>query len=652
MAAAAAAGSTSTTATVASDTLHDIHLGASFLRRHDDDALVSLRYTQKPVSLGSAATGLLWVHPSSNANSTPPGTRNVLAAFPIETSTAPASGGSGQQRTGEVRFTGQVQNSKDVDCVLVWDEQLQSFSLERLDSSVRLALDRSSAPHPYPTPDPTQPYHPLASSSAPAPTTAKRRKINANGASTASSSSSSDEGTKPLSLARRAKHLLAGTDRGGKGSGSGSDTGRLNTPSASAGRSRTVSANAALSSSNRGANHRGHSKLAEVENFGSVYLSDNSPGKASSGLVVPNKNNNGSSTSGQDRAIQSSPIKPSSSSTGLMSSPGAAPPSNTMQQSAAKESPRIVPPPIDLIPAPGAANTTARATPPSRPTAASKRPALPPAPPGPGQRGSKSTLPPAAMKRPVAAMKSVPSRIDVSNDSNGEDASSDEDDDDDDDDSDEDGSDEEDDDDAAIPEGYLATPGQVFAGHLAMRESNSLQGYATLGGGTAGGKGAGMVQGGDLRGRSSMVQAIASGAMTRVSSAPPLSKSRDNQAMNVASSTLRTNASTVPTTSRSSNMAKDPSGSGSGSGNDASMIPGPPRGVGGIGKGKGAPPKAARAGKSVVVPPPPPPQRAQKGLPRTVQRGLWRPIRPIPKVRKIEFGRKTRVMGCCPFLLL
>ncbi|KDE06815.1 hypothetical protein MVLG_02851 [Microbotryum lychnidis-dioicae p1A1 Lamole] len=619
MAAAAAASSTSTTATVASDTLHDIHLGASFLRRHDDDALVSLRYTQKPVSLGSAATGLLWVHPSSNANSTPPGTRNVLAAFPIETSTSSAQGGSGQQRTGEVRFTGQVQNSKDVDCVLVWDEQLQSFSLERLDSSVRLALDRSSAPHPYPTPDPTQPYHPLASNSA--PTTTKRRKINPNGASTASSSSSSDEGTKPLSLASRAKHLLAGTDRGGggKGSGSGSDTGRLNTPNASAGRSRTVSANAALPSSNRVANYRGHSKLAEVEDFGSVYLSDNSSRKVSSGLVLPNKNNNGSSTSGQDRTIQSSPIKPSSSSsTGLMSSPGAAPPFNTLQRSAAKESPRIVPPPIDLIPAPGSANTTARAAPPSRPTAASKRPTLPPAPPGPGQKGSKSTLPPAAMKRPVAAMKSVPSRIDVSDDSDGEDASSDEDEDDDDDDdddededdSDEDGSDEEEDDDAAIPEGYLATPGQVFAGHLAMRESNSLQGYATLDGGIAGGKGAGMVQGGELRGRSSMVQAIASGAMTRVSSAPPLSKSRDKQAMNVASST-------VPTTSRSSNVAKDPSGSGSGSGNDASMIPGPPRGVGGIGKGKGAPPKAARAGKSVVVPPPPPPQRAQKGLPRT-----------------------------------
>ncbi|SCV73649.1 BQ2448_6079 [Microbotryum intermedium] len=596
--AATSAGNAAVASTpaVASDTLHDIHLGASFLRRDDDDALVSLRYTQKPVSLGSAASGLLWVHPSSNANATPPGTTNVLASFPIGASTSPALGGSGKQPTGEVRFTGQVQSSKGVDCVLVWDEQLQSFSLERLDSSVRLALDRSPVPHPYPTPDPTKPYHPLASTS----TTTKRRKLNTNGASnTSSSSSSSDEGTKPLSLASRAKNLLAGTERG---SGSAFDGGRLNAPSASAGRSRTVSANAALPSSK--SVNRGHSKLAEVEDFGSVYLSDNSPGK-SSGLVLPNKSN--TTKGGKDRVVQSSPIKPSSSSTGLMSSPGAAPPSNPMQRSpqlsAAKESPRIVPPLIDLVPSPS--NNTARVAPPARPTAASKPIALPTAPPGPGQKGSKSTIQANPMKRPVAASKSVPSRTDVSDDSDEEDASSDDDDDSDDDVSDDD---DEDDDDAAIPEGYLATPGQVFAGHLAMRESNSHQGHATLGGAASG------IQGSESRGRSSMVQAIASGAMTRVSSAPPLSKSRDgttNPSSSTKASTTTTPATT--TTARSSTTARNLSGSGSGSEGEVPMMNGPPRGMGGIGKGKGAPPKA-RAGKSVAVPPPAPPQRAQKGL--------------------------------------
>lgn len=123
-----------------SDTLHDIHFGSSFLpasagnANPSRDALFSLKCecrllaaayrgiysrtpllvdAQKPASLDATASGKLWADARSSST--------VYAAFP-STSSSTATAGS---KATEHRFSGKVEPAKEVDCVLIWDEELQ-----------------------------------------------------------------------------------------------------------------------------------------------------------------------------------------------------------------------------------------------------------------------------------------------------------------------------------------------------------------------------------------------------------------------------------------------------------------------------------------------------------------------------------------------
>lgn len=133
-------------AATVSDTLHDVHFGSSFLSAsqagagaNQPDAVFSLKCesdgyqaalhglhalsksvliaiastdASKPASLDAGASGKLWADPSSSSA--------VYAAFPSTGSSATAGG-----KAVEHRFSGKVESAKEVDCVLIWDEELQ-----------------------------------------------------------------------------------------------------------------------------------------------------------------------------------------------------------------------------------------------------------------------------------------------------------------------------------------------------------------------------------------------------------------------------------------------------------------------------------------------------------------------------------------------
>ncbi|KAK4047649.1 hypothetical protein OIV83_005307 [Microbotryomycetes sp. JL201] len=147
-----------------SDTLHDIHFGASFWnagaardsgRSGDAESLVAIRYSTKPGSLDNSKPGKIWAsHAHVNGNETTGVTAAPASVYATFASTSAASSASSANNgkkshmepsmTGMHGFVGKIEDTKAVDCVLVWDDDLQSFALERVNYTLKLTFDREN----------------------------------------------------------------------------------------------------------------------------------------------------------------------------------------------------------------------------------------------------------------------------------------------------------------------------------------------------------------------------------------------------------------------------------------------------------------------------------------------------------------------------
>ncbi|KAM0790008.1 hypothetical protein ACM66B_005338 [Microbotryomycetes sp. NB124-2] len=163
------------------DTLHDIHFGASFWQEsaavrdqrtpHAAQSLVSIRYSTKPGSLDNSQPGKIWASSqTSHANGSNNDHSMSLYATFGSTSNAAASSSAlsfnGKNKAdasmaGLHGFVGKVEDTKMVDCVLVWDDDLQSFALERVNYSLKFTFDREN-------------QHVPSASASTSPTTTKR----------------------------------------------------------------------------------------------------------------------------------------------------------------------------------------------------------------------------------------------------------------------------------------------------------------------------------------------------------------------------------------------------------------------------------------------------------------------------------------------
>ncbi|KAI5476006.1 hypothetical protein MNV49_000520 [Pseudohyphozyma bogoriensis] len=118
--------------------VHDVKFGQSFLQDDGEHApLFAFRYSQKPQSLDTTRPGTLSANPANPAA--------LLASFPaVSSGSGSASSESGKGKDKHDHwFTAQQVPSKEVDCILVWDDEAQTFVLERLDSTVKLSHDRA-----------------------------------------------------------------------------------------------------------------------------------------------------------------------------------------------------------------------------------------------------------------------------------------------------------------------------------------------------------------------------------------------------------------------------------------------------------------------------------------------------------------------------
>ncbi|KAN0140247.1 RNA polymerase II transcription elongation factor domain containing protein [Lactarius tabidus] len=105
----------------------------------------SLRYNHKPASIDPAKTGTLEVNPGRE-----------VTAVRVERPTANSN--------EVVVFKGEEKPAKECDCVLIYDEATQTFTLEKLDSHVNLNFDGKAQPRSRPTSSP-----PAASTSTQTP---------------------------------------------------------------------------------------------------------------------------------------------------------------------------------------------------------------------------------------------------------------------------------------------------------------------------------------------------------------------------------------------------------------------------------------------------------------------------------------------------
>ncbi|KAK4051734.1 hypothetical protein OIO90_004558 [Microbotryomycetes sp. JL221] len=143
------------------DTLHDIHFGSSFRLSNDAAGqsaarpgsanvhgdIVALRYSNKPGSLDSSRAGKIWS--SDQRGQDPLLPVNVYATFASNSSsTTPAAGSTDVDMTGLHGFVGKAEDAREFDCVLVWDDDLQSFALERINHQLKLTFDRENQHYP------------------------------------------------------------------------------------------------------------------------------------------------------------------------------------------------------------------------------------------------------------------------------------------------------------------------------------------------------------------------------------------------------------------------------------------------------------------------------------------------------------------------
>ncbi|ORY77190.1 hypothetical protein BCR35DRAFT_305456 [Leucosporidium creatinivorum] len=459
-------------AATASDTLHDIHFGSSFLSASEagagasqQDALYSLKYASKPTSLDASAAGTLWADAGSSSA--------VYAAFPSTSSSSTAAG-----KATEHRFSGKVESAKEVDCVLIWDEELQSFSLERIDANVRLAVDREG--HGGPTPSlPTSlpaPRPPAPSSlTAPGPSKLRSSSRDPDAASSDSQDSEDSEIRVPsvppahlrkLASERARQSLSRKSDTGASGGASTSESG----PEEDGARGRLRGAVSAVGQPPK-------KQEPEVEDFGDISFGSPATKPPPPTAVEPK--------APVPAAAQPPKPAPLSLPSSRSSTPaGRAPP----------PMPKPAPPQAPVVPPPAPALNLPKSSPP-RPTPPPPQPAPPPIPhaaPTPPPRSSPAQKAPAASKRPPSrkapskaskipasttadgssspkkgrrrssvAQKSMPlSKATISSSEGSSDGDSD--------DSSGSGSGSEEED-TGIPEGYLARPGSILSASAGER---------------------------------------------------------------------------------------------------------------------------------------------------------------------------------------
>ncbi|KAK4702239.1 hypothetical protein P7C70_g3989, partial [Phenoliferia sp. Uapishka_3] len=443
----------------------DVHFGQSFAPSSSHhEALYAFRYSNKPASLDPSLPGTL----SGNAHAA----NSFYASFPALRQPNAAENGASKSECDHW-FSGVIAPAKDVDCVLVWDEDLQSYSLERLDSTVKLAHERppkGKVLHTHAS-LPESP-HIAASNAYSAPTPSSRTQA----AAPPDSSSDEEEMFVPSVPPKHLRKLASDRAR----QAVGAILGGLETESPTSGDDRGRSLN------------RGPVSKAstDVEDFGDIALvapPASAKGKergipaVPSPLLLPTRYEAPVQTPYLLPLAQTAPRpaapnpSPAAASRGLalpsrpISTNSLSPPSRVPPSSAPRQPPPTPTPPTPVIakPSPGRPS----------PVAASKRPAAPvPIPPPPIPSPATKRMPPPARPRPTAAskkpapppplptvpgrprrssvaLKSMPASVTARPPSSGSDESG----------SDDSSDEEEDDDEDSGPEGYLAVPGSVLS---------------------------------------------------------------------------------------------------------------------------------------------------------------------------------------------
>ncbi|KAL8291367.1 hypothetical protein RQP46_002345 [Phenoliferia psychrophenolica] len=321
---------------------HEVRFGDSFVSPSSAASFLSVRYSAKPSSLDDSRPGTL----SGSATSS----TALFTSFPSKT------------EGGDHWFSGSIAPAKEVDCVLLWDEATQSYTLERLESTVKLSHERA------PKGTVLHEHASLPGSPRLVPTAAARLPRPQQPTAPPASDTSSEEelfvpSVPPKHLRKpasdRAREVVNTLLNAESSSTSGDERGRATSTQ------RVTSSKAAS---------------VEVEDFGDVALVPQPAAAAAKGK-------------GKDRASR------------LPSVPRVPPPAKPHPAAASK---RPAPPPPQ--PPPAAVASKRPAPPRSRPNAASKKPAAPP---------TESTRP----RRSSVALKSMPASVAARQPSSGSDES-------------------------------------------------------------------------------------------------------------------------------------------------------------------------------------------------------------------------------------